>query len=105
MLSVTEYLDMIRPYLSDMMNNHKCEGEWKIQLSMAINFMSSKDSEETLTMHTKSHNVEIIMGIETDEIIQELFKSLLEKYQEGLEESMRINEFVFDSVDLLYYYL
>ena len=88
-----------------MMNNHKCEGEWKIQLAMAINFMSSKDSEETLTMHTKSHNVEIIMGIETDEIIQELFKSLLEKYQEGLEESMRINEFVFDSVDLLYYYL
>ena len=87
------------------MNNHKCEGEWKIQLAMAINFMSSKDSEETLTMNTKSHNVEIIMGIETDEIIQELLKSLLEKYQEGLEESMRINEFVFDSVDLLYYYL
>ena len=61
---------MIRPYLSDMINYHKSEGEWKIQLTLAINFMSSKDSEETRTMHTKSHNIEIMMGNETDEIIK-----------------------------------
>ena len=29
-LSVKEYLDTIRPYLSDMINNHKTQGEWKI---------------------------------------------------------------------------
>ena len=29
----------------------------------------------------------------------------MQKYQEGLEESMRGSEFVFDSVDLLYYLL
>ena len=28
-LSVKEYLYMIRPYLSDMLNDHKSEGEWK----------------------------------------------------------------------------
>ena len=70
---------------------------------MAINFMSSKDSDETHTKHTKSHNIEIMIGNEIDEIIEELFESLLQKYQERLEESMKGSEFVFDSVDLLYY--
>ena len=66
---------------------------------MAINFISCKDSDETCTMHTKSNNIEIMMGNETDEIIEELFKSFLQKYQEGLEDSMRRSEFVYDSVD------
>ena len=39
------------------------------------------------------------------DIIDELLKSFLQKYQEGLEESMRGSEFIFDSVDLLYYNL
>ena len=72
---------------------------------MAINFISSKDSDETRTMHTKSNNVEIMIGSETDEIIKNLFKSFLQKYQEGLEESMRGSEFVYDSIDVLYYNL
>ena len=59
-LSIKEYLDMTRPYLSDMINNHKTQGEWKIQLTMSINFISSKDSDETHTMHTKSDNIEVI---------------------------------------------
>ena len=71
---------------------------------MSINFMSSKDSEETRTMHTKSHNVEVMMGSKTVEIIEELFKSFLQKYWEGLEESMKGSEFVFDSTDLLHYH-
>ena len=50
---------MIKSYLRDMINDHKTIREWKIQLTMQINFISSKDSEETRTMHTKSHNVEL----------------------------------------------
>ena len=46
-----------------------------------------------------------MIGDETCEIIEELFKSLFQNYQKGLEESMRECEFVFDSVDLLYYHL
>ena len=88
-----------------MINDHKTRREWKIQLTMQINFISSKDSEETCTMHTKSHNIEIMMGNETDEIIEKLFESLLQNYQKDLEESMRGSEFVFDSIDLLYYHL
>ena len=76
-----------------------------IQLTMAINFISSKDSDETRTMHTKSNNVEIMIGIQTDEVIKELFESFLQKYKEGLEESIRGSEFAYDSVDALYYNL
>ena len=89
-VSIKEYLSIIKRYLSDIINDHKTRGlvryhsgneawlketssEWKIQLTMAINFISSKDSDETRTMHTKSNNVEIIMGSETDEIIEDLF--------------------------------
>ena len=72
---------------------------------MAINFISSKDSDETRTMHTKTNNVEIMIGSETNEIIKELFESFLQKYQERLEESMRGSEFVYDSVDVLHYNL
>ena len=46
-----------------------------------------------------------MMGSETDEIIEELFESLLQRSQEGLEESMKGSEFIFDSVDILYYNL
>ena len=53
-------------------------------------------------MHTKSNNIEIMMGNETDEIIEELFKSLLQKYQEELQVKMRGKEFVFH-INLLHY--
>ena len=72
---------------------------------MAINFIPSKDSDETRTMHTKSNNVEIMIGSETDEIIENLFASFLQKYQEWLEESVGGSEFVYDSADVLYYNL
>ena len=72
---------------------------------MQINFISSRDSDETRTMHTKSHNIEIIMGNETDKIIEKLSESLLQNYQKNLEESMRGSEFVPDSIDLLHYHL
>ena len=45
------------------------------------------------------------MGNETDQFIEELFESLLQKYREGLEKKMRGREFVFDNVDLLHYNL
>ena len=87
---------MIRPYLRDIMNNHRTQGkwrihsgnkiiehktqsEWKIQLTMTINFISSKDSDEIHTMRTKSNNREIMMGSEKDEIIVELFNYFLQK--------------------------
>ena len=106
-LTPSEYLDMIKPYLSDIINYHKTQGksrvhssntiterktqsEWKIQLTMAINFISFEDSDETRIVCVKINNVEIIMGSETNEIIEELFKSLLQRYHEGINERKRI---------------
>ena len=59
---------------SDIINDHKTQGEWKvhsvntvidyktqrerkIQLTMTINFISCKDSNETRTIYTKSNNI------------------------------------------------
>ena len=111
---------MIRRYLIDIINDqktqcewkirsgnaiteHKTQGEWQIHLRTAIHFISSKYSDETRTMHAKIDNIETMMGSETDEVIVELFKSLLQRYQEGLEESMRGIKFIFVCVDALYY--
>ena len=50
---------------------------------MAVNFIFSKDCDETHTMHLKADNVEIIIDNETDEIIEELFNFLLQRYQKN----------------------
>ena len=86
-----------------MIDYFKTQGEWKIQLTMAIKSIS-KDSDETQIMHSTSDTIKIMIGNETDEIIEELFDSLSQRYQKGLEEKMRdfIREFIFDSVDLLH---
>ena len=103
-LTLNEYLDMIRLYLVDMINDHKNKGEWKIQLAAVMNFISSKlDSDETPIMYTKSINIEIMNDSDTNEVIEKLFESILRKYQENLEGKMRGSEFVFDGVDALYY--
>ena len=53
-------------------------------------------------MHSKSHNIEIMMNDKADEIIEECFDSLKNRYQSNLE-LMKDSEFVFDYVQLLYY--
>ena len=53
-------------------------------------------------MHSKSHNIEIMINDEADEVIEELFDSLKNRYQNNLE-SMKDSESVFDHVHLLYY--
>ena len=84
-LTLEEYLDLIEPYLRELINDYKSKGEWKIQLTAQINFISLiPGSDETRVMHTRSVNEELMNGSDTDEIIKELFKSLLQRYQENL---------------------
>ena len=52
-LTLNEYLDMIRPYLVDMINDHKNKGEWKIQLTAVINFISSKPDSDDPFVHKR----------------------------------------------------
>ena len=60
------YFDMIRPYLGDVIDNYKTQEEWKIQWKMLISCISSKDSDEIRTMHTRN-----------DKIIEKPLESLL----------------------------
>ena len=54
-LAIYEYFDIIRPYLRDMIHN-QARGEWKIQRTMQIIFVSFIDANKTRVMHTKSDN-------------------------------------------------
>ena len=103
-LTIEKYLDLIEPYLRKLINDHKSKGEWKIQLAAQISFISLRPgSNETRAMHTRSVNKEFMNGSDTDEIIKELFKSLLQRYQENLQEKMSGSDFAFDGVNFLYY--
>ena len=93
-LTLKEYLVLLERYLRKLINYYKNKGEWKLQLTAEISFISLKPgSDETRVMHTKSDNEKIMNGSDTDEIIDE----------ENLQEKMKGSEFEFDGVDFLYY--
>ena len=117
-VSPKEYLNMIRPYLRDFINDHKAPlktykvinnesqfEEWKIQLVMLNNCISSEHFEETRSIYSASNNIEIFMGRDTDDIIDKLFDTILQRFQEAKETSnVRRSEFIHESVGLLYYH-
>ena len=53
-------------------------------------------------MHSKSNNTKFMSFDNANEIVTELFESLLSRYQTDLKKSMRGSDFFFDSVQLLY---
>ena len=86
-LSFEEYLNLIKPYLNDLINDKKDKGEWKLQLIAQINFISQKPgSDEARVMHTRSVCEEFTSGSETEEIVEKLFRFLLQMYQDNLNE-------------------
>ena len=106
-LSVTQYLHKIVLYLRDIINENKANennsnenisNEWKIQINMHVNFVSSNDTGEIRTIFVWSDNEEIRLGNETDDIIKGLINSFLNNYQK--EEIILRNgsNFVFESV-------
>ena len=85
-LTIKEYLALIEKYLTELLNYYKNKGEWKLQLIAEINFISFKPgSYETCIMHTRSNNIEIMIGDDNDDIIEELFESFLQKYEDNLQ--------------------
>ena len=111
---------MIRLYLRDLINEHKPidesndesnddnddtdRAEWEIQLTMQ-NSCISKSFEETRTIYRKGEPVEIFMGSDTNDVIDRLFNTLLQRFQHAQETSNdRGSEFIPESVELLYYH-
>ena len=104
-ISAYQYLNKIRPYLYDLINDHRIARRvWKIQINMHVNFISSKDTGETRIYYIWSDNVSIMHGIDTNDIIKELFESFLHDYQEKLK-TIKGSDFVFETVDLMDYEL
>ena len=68
-LSIEEYLDKIRPYIKDIINDLKKSDTGKLQLTIVINFISSKDTGEEHVMHSKSNNIEIMIS---DKVIKQM---------------------------------
>ena len=66
---------------------------------MTINFISSKDINEEHVMNSKSDDIEA----RTYDDLEELFISLLSRYNFGLEKQMRDSDFIFDCVNLMCY--
>ena len=72
---------------------------------MRVNFISSKDGGETRTIFVWSDDEEIRWSNETDDIINELFKSFLDNYQKEEQIMRRGSDFIFESIHLLDYLL
>ena len=67
--------------------------------------ISTKSFEETHTIYTKSEALEVFMGSDTENVIDALFKTLLQRFQLAQGPSnKRGSEFIPDSVELLYYH-
>ena len=65
--------------------------------------MSSKAHDERVVIDSRSDNRELMITDKEDNIIEELFQSLLSRNQFGLESSMKVCNFIFDCVNLLQY--
>ena len=93
--SVEEYLNQIRPYFKDIINNFKKSDMWKIQITIVINFISSMDNDEKHVMHSKSDGIEIMMNDEADEFIKKIFDSLKNRYQNNQWKVVNLSSMMF----------
>ena len=62
-------------------NNDTDRAEWKIQLTMQNSCISTRSFEETLTIYTNSEPVEIYIGSDTENAIDILFNTLLQRFR------------------------
>ena len=83
-LSLEEYLNEIKPYLRDIIIDLQESDTWKIQLTIAINFIYSKDAEEEHVMHSKSNNIKFTSYNDANEVVDELFETFCLRYQDSL---------------------
>ena len=105
-LSIEQYLGMIKPYLSDLINENKVIetsfNDWKIQINMHISFISSNDTGKICTVFGWSDNEQIRLG---NDIVKRLINCFLNNYQKEELIWRSGSNFVIESVDLLSYYI
>ena len=102
-ISPQEYLNMIRPYLRDLINEHRPtmelnnnnnddnnndndnnndRAEWKIPSTMQNSCISTKCFEETRTIYTKSEPLEIFVVSNTEDVTDKLLIHFYKDFNE-----------------------
>ena len=74
-------------------------------ISNRVIFVSFTNANETHKIYLKSDNITIMIGIETEDNINEFVNTFYKRYQEGLETKMRGSSLTFERIDLLEYHL
>ena len=73
-LSLDEYLNKIKPYLRTIIIDLQNSDTWKIQLTIAINFIPLRDTEEEHVMHSNSDSIKFTSYNDANEVVNELFR-------------------------------
>ena len=73
-LSLDEFLIKIKIYLSNIIINLQNSDAWKNQITIAINFISSKDANEEHVMHSASDIIIFIPSGDANEVTDDLFE-------------------------------
>ena len=66
-LPIEKDINKVRPYLKDANNLYKFDTQ-KTKLTIVMKFMSSKDNDEELAMHSKRDNLETMSNDKADEV-------------------------------------
>ena len=102
-LNLNEYLELIKQYLNDLINVYKAKGEWKLQISAEISFVSQKQDLMKRVQCTMFTPEKFMIGSETEEVAENLIMSILQKYQDNLQNKMKGSDFIFNGINYLYY--
>ena len=84
-ISLDEYLNKTELYMMDIIIDLQKFDTWKINLTIAINFISSTDSGKERIMDSKSDNIKFKSYNDVNEVFNELIDSLCSRYQINLE--------------------
>ena len=68
-LSLDEYLNKIKLYLRNKIIDIYNSDAWKTQLTIAINFIYSKDAEEEHVMQSTCNNLKFTLYSDVDEVV------------------------------------
>ena len=75
--------------MRDIITDFQKANTWKVQLTISINFIASEDVNEERVIHSKKNTTEFFTYDNVNDVADELFKSLLSIWQNGLETSVR----------------